>query len=229
VASLIPEHIRAVAFDAVGTLLHPDPPAAVIYAETGKKFGSQLDVQIVGERFAAAFQRQEFIDHRRGLRTDETREVARWRAIVAEVLDEVGDPEECFRQLYEHFARQSSWRVEVDAAGVMHQLRILGYRLAIASNFDERLYRVMASAGLHDIAEIVVSAAVGWRKPARPFFDAVCHSVEAQPREVLYVGDDTRNDYEGARTAGMLPVLFDPGGQAPVGVRFIRRLAELID
>src|SRR5438132_815361 len=78
---LIPPRTRAVFFDAVGTLIHPDPPAPAVYAEAARRFGSRLDLPAVTTRFRAAFRRQEEIDHAGGLRTDEAREVARWRAI----------------------------------------------------------------------------------------------------------------------------------------------------
>ena len=35
---------RAVFFDAVGTLLHPDPSAAEVYAGVGRRYGSRLSV-----------------------------------------------------------------------------------------------------------------------------------------------------------------------------------------
>ena len=81
---LVPPGTRAVFFDAVGTLIHPDPPAPSVYAEAARRFGSRLDLPAVAARFRAAFRRQEELDHAGGLRTDEAREVARWRAIVAE-------------------------------------------------------------------------------------------------------------------------------------------------
>ena len=51
--------MRAVVFDAVGTLLHPDPAAAEVYVEIGLRFGSQLDLESVRRAFRKAFLRQE--------------------------------------------------------------------------------------------------------------------------------------------------------------------------
>ena len=52
----------AVFFDAVGTLIHPDPPAPVVYAAVGRHYGSNLDVETITAHFRAAFRRQEAID-----------------------------------------------------------------------------------------------------------------------------------------------------------------------
>jgi putative hydrolase of the HAD superfamily len=223
----IPPQIRVVVFDAVGTLIHPEPSAVAVYHDAGRRFGSRLDATTVAARFATAFRRQEAIDHAAGLGTDEAREVARWRAIVGEVLVDVFDPQACFRHLYEHFAGPSAWRVEPGAAATFAALKARGYGLGIASNFDHRLRAVLAEGELKELPTIV-SAAVGWRKPAGAFFAAVCREFGARPPEVLYVGDDADNDYHGARAAGLAAVLFDPAGRAPAGLRRVSLLRDLI-
>src|SRR4051794_3441427 len=114
--------VDAVFFDAVGTLIHPEPSAALAYAQIGKRHGTALPVEAIRQRFAAAFAREEAADLAAGLRTDEERERRRWRGIVTAVLDDVADPEACFAALYEHFARPSAWRVEWQAAEVLWEL-----------------------------------------------------------------------------------------------------------
>lgn len=47
--------IRAVLFDAVGTLFHSDPPITRVYAEAGRRWGAGLDEAEVAARFAPAF------------------------------------------------------------------------------------------------------------------------------------------------------------------------------
>ena len=51
--------IQAVVFDAVGTLLHPDPAAGEAYAVVGRRLGSQLSLAEITRRFAVAFAREE--------------------------------------------------------------------------------------------------------------------------------------------------------------------------
>src|SRR5438105_3948472 len=96
--------VDAVFFDAVGTLIHPEPSAALAYAQIGQRHGSALSAELVRQRFAAAFAHEEAADLAAGLRTSEDRERRRWRTIVAAVLDDVADAEACFAALYEHFA-----------------------------------------------------------------------------------------------------------------------------
>ena len=44
---MIQAGVRAVFFDAVGTMIHPDPPAATVYARVGRRFGSRLPAEAV--------------------------------------------------------------------------------------------------------------------------------------------------------------------------------------
>jgi putative hydrolase of the HAD superfamily len=221
--------IRAVLFDAVGTLIHPEPPAGAVYGEAGRRFGSRRDPATIAARFRAAFRRQEELDRAGGLRTDERREWARWWAIVTEVLDDVADAAACFRYLYDHFAAPGAWRVEAGAGPVLRALAGRGIELGVASNFDGRLRGVLA--GLTELAplrHVVISAEVGWRKPAGEFFRAACRATGCAPEEVLIVGDDVENDYAGARAAGLAARLFDPHDRHPGRPR-IARLHALLD
>src|SRR5262245_8606206 len=216
---------RAVFFDAVGTLLHPDPPAAAAYHAAGARHGSRVGPADARARFAAAFRRQEEVDFAAGLCTDEGREVRRWQAIVGEVLDDVADPEACFRELYEHFARPGAWRVDPEAGPALAALKRRGCALGVASNFDGRLRPLVARMPeLASIRHVVVSSEVGWRKPAPGFFEALCREVGLPPGRVLLVGDDRVNDLEGARAAGLQALLLDGRGNS---ADTLARLAEL--
>lgn len=221
--------ICAVALDAVGTLIHPDPPAIDVYAAVAHRYRSRLSHADIRTRLIAAFAEQERLDHHHGLATSEQRELQRWQTIVAQVLDDVCDPAGCFTELYKHFARPSAWRCEPGTAQLLTRLRDAGYALAIASNYDHRLHSVIA--GLVDLAAIrtvVISSEVGWRKPAPAFFAQLCTTLALAPDRVLYVGDDFANDFDGARQAGLAALLFDPNGRYPdLGAWRIGSLSEL--
>jgi putative hydrolase of the HAD superfamily len=222
--------IRAVLFDAVGTLIHPSPAAPLVYAEVGRRLGSQLTLQVILERFRAAFFREEEVDRANGFRTSEQREVERWRRIVAATLDDVPDQEACFRELFEHFGRPESWQCDPNVEEVARELEARGYRLGMASNYDSRLRCVWeGKPELGAIREVFISAEIGWRKPAAEFFEEAVRRLGLSAGECLFVGDDRANDYDGALAAGMGAVLYDPRGREDEGgVIRIRRLAELL-
>jgi putative hydrolase of the HAD superfamily len=226
--STIPNSIRAIFFDAVGTLIHPEPLVAAVYAAVARRHGSSRREDEIAVRFSAAFAREETWDREQGLRTSEAREVMRWRRIVAEVLDDVNDPEGCFEELYEHFAVPGNWSCSPDTREVLATLDKRGYFLGLASNYDRRLRRVVAGlAELRPIRQVVISSEVGWRKPAQEFYAALCASVAFSSDQVLLVGDDLVNDYEGAQAAGCPALLIDPTAITGEGQNSIKRLSEL--
>src|SRR5712692_9417717 len=191
--------VRAVVFDAVGTLIFPDPPAPVVYTQVGARYGSKLDANSIRPRFEIAFRAEDEIDRRQDWRTSEERERERWRKIVARVLNDVADPETCFQALFDHFSKPEAWRCDPSTRAVLSGLAKSGIKVGLASNYDSRLRFVLA--GKRDLAAIqwiCISSEIGWRKPSPKFFEAVSHSAEMPPENILFVGDDFENDMEGA-------------------------------
>ena len=227
----IPPGTRAVFFDAVGTLLYPDPSAPVIYAETALRHGLVLSPAEVRARFIAAYRAEEAADAATGWETSEARERDRWRRIVADTLAGVSNPDACFRYLFDHFAQPAAWRVAPDAAEVFTALHRRGLVLGLGSNYDERLWPVLAGFPELDPLRdrVLISSAVGVRKPGAGFFREVARAAGCGALEVLFVGDDIGNDYEGATAAGLPAVLLDPSGRYPEVPHRITRLAELLD
>lgn len=220
--------IKAVAFDAVGTLINPAPAAPVVYESVGSRYGSRLSVSDIAIRFRSAFESEEMRDEALRWRTSPTREVERWRQIVASVFGDQIDLDACFRELWDHFARPDAWSC-LSGIEMLPELSRASIRLAIASNFDSRLRSVIAGMPeLQFSGPIVISAEVGWRKPASEFFAALCRALECEANEVLLVGDDYANDYAGAKAIGLRSVLLDPLGQAGPDVRAIRSLTDLV-
>jgi putative hydrolase of the HAD superfamily len=206
---------RAVFFDAVGTLLHPDPPVGLVYAEAARRFGSRLDPAAIPARFGIAFRRQDEVDRRQDWKTNEAREEQRWRAIVAEVLNDIDEQEECFQYLYNHFAQPTGWRCDPQAGRLLAKLTEDGFLLGMASNFDARLRLLVGQfRELAHISKLVISSEVGTRKPSASFFQAVCWAANGPPDKILFVGDDPTNDLFGARDAGLTAWLLDPKGRS---------------
>jgi putative hydrolase of the HAD superfamily len=219
--------IRAVYFDAVGTLIHPAPGAAEVYADVGRRRGSRYLAEEIRQRFTVAYQWQETLDRAQAWKTSEMREWRRWHDIVADVLDDVRDVNICFSELYLHFAKAQAWEVAADAQTVLTDLERRGYVLGIASNYDSRLREAVAGVEpLKSIDRLVISSEVGWRKPAPAFFEAICRQAGAPPEAILYVGDERVNDVEAAQAAGLRAVLVDRNN-ASTGADHIRQLSEL--
>jgi putative hydrolase of the HAD superfamily len=206
--------VRAVLFDAVGTLIYPEPPVSAAYAQAGARYGSRLTAAEVAPRFRSAFARLEAEDGQTAAhRTDEQRERRRWQNIVAEVFDDVPEQGPLFDALWRHFARPDCWRLFDDVTPVWRLLASRGLLLGVASNFDRRLHEVCREMPPLDACpHIFVSSELGSRKPGRGFFRAIERRLGLKPAELLLVGDDPDNDGQGAIAAGWRSVLIDRQG-----------------
>jgi putative hydrolase of the HAD superfamily len=204
-----------VVFDAVGTLIEPDPPVAVVYAGSAARQGVSLDLGEVKTRFLRVFRDDEEAEARAPLATDEPAEYRRWQRIVARVLPELPDPARGFEELWTHFSRPESWRCFPDVAPTLDGLRARGFVVRIGSNFDGRLRAIVR--GLADLAALVeglvISSEVGYRKPHPEFFRAVRDAFDLPPDRIVCVGDDLENDVLGAERAGLRGVLVDRRGR----------------
>lgn len=88
------------------------------------------------------------------------------------------------------------------------------YRLGLVSNFDHSpaVRRILADAGILDYFEaIVISDAVGWRKPSPRIFETVFAQLGVRAPECLFVGDRPEIDVVGAKAVGMDVAWMNPG------------------
>jgi len=226
--------VRAVLFDAVGTLIRPEPSVAEVYFATGQRFGSRLSVGEIAARFPAAFSAADHgsADGLERPPTNQTAERRRWQAIVSTVLDDVPDAGgKPFEMLWQHFSQPCHWRLYDDAASTWQALEASRLILGIASNFDDRLVGVCRGLPPLDQCEnIFWSARVGWPKPSPKFFIHIQKALGVAPREILLVGDDFENDYLGATAAGWQAVYVDRSDvSSHRASNRIRSLSELVE
>lgn len=193
--------IRAVVFDAVGTVIRPTVPVAELYRES---LAAHCDVRLPAAQIAHTIQ-ESLRARSQGdcLRTDEAIELEFWRQLVFGLCGSHPAREACFADLYSRFADPAHWQCFDDVAACLDSVRSSGRQLAIASNFDRRLHPLLD--GLSDVSAVdrrFVSSEVGYRKPSEFFFRHVCQQLGHPSGDVLFVGDDPINDALGADQAG---------------------------
>jgi putative hydrolase of the HAD superfamily len=84
------------------------------------------------------------------------------------------------------------------------------YVTGLVSNFTDSgfLYRTLRKFGLEGyFNSVVVSDAVGWRKPHPMIFEHFLDSLHVEAEATVYVGDDPEADVRGAMDAGLTAVL----------------------
>lgn len=226
--------IRCVAFDAVGTVMDPQPSVAGIYTKFGRKFGSQLSDAEITQRFHLAWKNAlASRDHQ----TDEVREREFWQELVSEVLPDVSNRQACFAELFNEFGRPEAWRVFDDVATTVTTLQQRGYTLGLASNFDARLHAVCAGhPELSPISLRVISSLVGFRKPDANFYQQLIALAGCPAEQILMVGDTFDSDVAAARACGLQAVWLDRTAAADTssavaadGNAPISRLTDLLE
>jgi putative hydrolase of the HAD superfamily len=137
-----------------------------------------------------------------------------------------------FDELYVRFAAPDAWRVFEDVVPTLDALAAHDLKLAVISNWDERLRPLLEQLKLASYFEvIVVSREVGAAKPSRAIFRHALRALDLPPESVLHVGDSPSMDMRGAQTAGLSALWLNrTTGVAKVGqIKSLRELCRLPD
>ncbi len=200
--------IRAVFFDAAGTLIHLPRGVGWHYREIAARHGLALDEARLTTAFTAAFCAAAPRVSTGGVsRPDDDK--GWWRMLVRRVITDCGaDPNEAafslmFEDLYAHFAEPGIWALYPEAEAVLAALHGR-YRLAVVSNFDRRLYPVLEHLGVsHYFDKIMISSEIGADKPDPRIYRAALAALRLEPAEAVHAGDDPEQDWRAAAAAGL--------------------------
>lgn len=203
----------AVLLDALGTLVQLELPWPLLIETLRGRHG--IEVGWEDAKRAVIAEMTYYKQHHDEGRDDES--LAELRSRCAGVLrDNLPQVKELPEQaLVDALIECLRFAAYPDVPGALAELRQMGLRLAVVSNWDCSLPDTLAQLGLAGLVDaIVVSAEVGARKPEPLIFRAALERVGAQPASALMVGDSPETDVEGARAAGIRPLLLDRGGIA---------------
>ena len=222
--------MRAVLLDAFGTLLELEPPVPALRAELAAR-GVEVDDAEAATALVAE------IAHYRAhhLEGSDRASVQRLRRRCAEKM-RAALPERVrstlsLDELQDAMIAALRFRPYPEVPEALANLRRRGLRLVVVSNWDVSLHDQLAGDGLGGLVDgIVSSAELGAAKPAPDAFTRALTLAGAPPEETAHVGDQVEEDVEGARAAGIAPVLVVRAGDSPVletPVWTIRSLHEL--
>jgi len=204
----------SVLFDAAGTLIAPAEPVSDTYSRLARDHGVALSAARIDDAF-----RRVFANAPANVHPGESRERAAelerawWRARVRETFRaadgtaQLRDFDAYFAALWDYFSRGTAWRALPGARDALAALRHAGRRLAIVSNFDQRLDGILRELGLRDFFEhVVIPVDCGAAKPERAIFDACLARLGLPASACIYVGDHARLDVEAAHEAGLAAI-----------------------
>ena len=138
------DNIRAVSFDVGGTLIEPWPSVGHVYAAVAAESGmGEIDPGLLNQRFKSVWSECPGFDYSR----------AGWEQLVQRVFQGITSsvPETLFPRLYDRFSEPHVWRVFEDVMPVVQSLSERKIRLAVISNWDERLRILLKTLGLEPV------------------------------------------------------------------------------
>ena len=198
-----------IALDAAGTLFRTAEPVEKTYAACFSARGFDLPESTWKTAFRRAF----------ALNPDpvfpatgdsEVIEKQWWRDLVASAAISTGirpDPatmEDAFESLFAHYASGTAWRLFPETEAVLATLKSRGNALAVVSNFDSRLHRVLAELGIAGNFDLILTSAdAGARKPSPAIIRTFIGRSGANPTACCLVGDSLAADGGAAEAAGI--------------------------
>lgn len=222
--------IRAIFFDAGGTLLRVHPSVGEVYSRTAKKYGCSAEPKKIQKLFWHEFNAKN-IPSLRKAHCSEKNEKKWWKSVVSEVFSHfppIKNFDAFFEELYEIFASPIVWRLYPEVQSVLKKLKKDGYILGVVSNWDSRLIKILEGLKLRKTFDlIVISALVGTAKPDPKIFKIALKKAGVKPEEALHIGDRYQDDYFGAKSAGIIPVLLSRNGNYHARARTICSLTKL--
>ena len=199
--------IKAIFFDAAGTLFYLTKTAGDHYALVGDEIGLKLDAKKLDQAFHAAWKQMPQRAAIDGPRENDDK--GWWRELVDLVLGQVApslsefDRDNFFEVAYEHFAEAGVWELYPEVPGVLEQLQPR-FQLAVVSHFDGRLRLILEHLGISKFfTHIFVSSEIGADKPDPEIYRRALKFIDLKSNEVLHVGDEPERDWEAASAAGL--------------------------
>ncbi|MET0417713.1 MAG: HAD-IA family hydrolase [Actinoplanes sp.] len=202
------DRARALLIDLDGVLRRWDPaPMIAVEVDHGLKPAILLETAMSWDIYRPAMA---------GEITD-----AEWMRLVAERLPL--EPSEAAQVVDEWQTYRGE--PDPDALAFIREVRAAGRPVGLATNATDRLPEDLATLGLTDELDVVISSwDIKVHKPAPEFFQKACELIGVAPKQVLFIDDDDRA-VRGARVAGLSGYRWS----GPQHVPYLRKALDLPD
>ncbi|XP_057530676.1 uncharacterized protein LOC130809066 isoform X1 [Amaranthus tricolor] len=183
--------------DAGGTLLQLSEPVEQTYAKIGLKYGLSATAPEIRQGFKRAFSAPwpEKLRYQGDGRPF-------WKLVVSEATGCADD--DYFDEVYKYYANGNAWHLPDGAHETLLCLKNAGVKLAVVSNFDTRLRKLLKELDVLDLFHaVLVSSEVGFEKPDAQIFKRALDEIGVDAHKAVHVGDDEQADKNGANAVGI--------------------------
>lgn len=156
-----------------------------------------------------------------------------WIGWNLKVLERVGlqaDRDFLAKKIDELWWEYADLEIYPDVIGTLTQLKAKGVKTGVITNGLKRDYeKILDKLRLTNFFDVVVGIdTLNKAKPDKEIFLHTVNLLGVHPKQAVFIGDSVKYDYEGARHAGLKPLLIDREGKASESVETIRSLSEVL-
>lgn len=216
---------QVIFLDAVGTLFGVRGSVGQVYSDQAAQFGVEAEPEGLQAAFLQSFRAARPAAFPGVAAADLPQAEFRWWQDVsretfaqAGLLAQFDNFEDYFENLYAYFATAGPWEVYPDVRPALEAWRQQGIPLGIISNFDSRLFQVLAALGLADYFQgVILSTQAGMAKPDPAIFHLALSRFQVAAAQAWHIGDSYREDVEAACAAGLKGIYLDRSSQMTAG------------
>jgi putative hydrolase of the HAD superfamily len=207
--------IKAITFDAYGTLVQLDAPFDRLVWEL-ERFGLKVPDDVAKQVFMTemAYYREHHVEGK----TPEQLLSVRHRCadMLFRGLETIGYPS-CFSadQKLEVLMGAIRFRLFEDVPLILQWCASKGLATGVISNWDFSLKTILEElCASYPFNCVIISAVEGMTKSNPGIFLKAAKCLSLNPSQIVHIGDEIDADFDGARAAGFVPVLLDRTGEA---------------
>lgn len=230
--------VSAVSFDCANTLLEGDWNPVEFAHECAAELELELDLALSVPAYAQLLRTR--WAHYCELNETRNRDACRsfWRQLTADWLQASGSSLDQLDQLIEiadsrlFGPRCEVFRMFDDVLPALDELKAQGVPMIVLSNWDYSLHEAIRRFELQGYFEFcLASLEEGVEKPDQRLFQIAESRLGHAPGQILHVGDNPTDDFDGARAAGWQAVLLDRTCEesSPARIRSMAEVAARLD
>jgi putative hydrolase of the HAD superfamily len=229
---------KAITYDCAGTLVNVKWDSAGLAIESAEECGISLDPGDARARYERMLQGRWITYRQINATRDEQACEAWWFELTEDWLKDLGLPTKrtqdilarAFTKLYG--PNSQVFTLFEDTLPGIELAKSHGYRIAVLSNWDYSLMKVLRSLDLADHFEaIVISLLEGVEKPDARLFEIASQKLGVPLSEMVHVGDCPNDDIIGSRNAGCRGILIDRSQPKPTDgcITSLTQVVQVID